>query len=375
MNDRPKRILVIEDDDEARMMYVLLLGRWGYDVTEAANGTEGIRLARERRPDLILLDVMMPDMDGYTVCKELRSDKAFQVIPIIFLTALDSIDDRVKAYMMGGDDYLTKGRTGYKELQIRIKAALNRTERIKEMAADQRSEAAKESLTIGVLSLCGGVGVSTLALNLAHQSALQDTRRTMLLDLALPVGSIGLWTGMTGERHLVKLLSRAPGEVDLATIDNFSTQHVHDFFFIPTARELMNTDEIRVDTLQRIIDLLRAEEYTTVLDLGRGTLPLQWRTPALCDWVVVVTSNHQKSRELANISLNSLPDYGVDQRSLILVFNDVNNAKPKDISADLVRPPDVFIQHHPDLQELPTPSPVTRLWALITNTTPKKTPA
>ncbi|NBD36568.1 MAG: response regulator [Chloroflexi bacterium] len=214
MNDRPKRILVIEDDDEARMMYVLLLGRWGYEVTEAANGTEGIRLARERRPDLILLDVMMPDMDGYTVCKELRSDKSFQVIPIIFLTALDSIDDRVKAYMTGGDDYLTKGSTGYKELQIRIKAALNRTERIKEMAADERSEAAKESLTIGVLSLCGGVGVSTLALNLAHQSALQDTRRTMLLDLALPVGSIGLWTGMTGERHLVKLLSRAPGEVD-----------------------------------------------------------------------------------------------------------------------------------------------------------------
>ncbi|NBD36569.1 MAG: hypothetical protein GVY30_11310 [Chloroflexi bacterium] len=137
----------------------------------------------------------------------------------------------------------------------------------------------------------------------------------------------------------------------------------------------MNTDEIRVDTLQRIIDLLQAEEYTVVLDLGRGTLPLQWRTHALCDWVIIVTSNEQKSRELANIALNSLPNYGVDQRSLLLVFNDVNNAKPKDISADLVRPPDVFIQHHPDLQELPTPSPVTRLWALITSTKPKKTPA
>ena len=65
-------ILVIEDDDDARMMYGIMLRSWGYEVSEATTGREGIQAAERQPPDLILLDIMMPDMDGYEVCRQLR---------------------------------------------------------------------------------------------------------------------------------------------------------------------------------------------------------------------------------------------------------------------------------------------------------------
>ena len=120
-------ILVVEDDDDARMMYTIMLRSWGYEITEATTGGEGIRAAQKHKPDLILLDVMMPDMDGYEVCRQLRDDAQFHRVPILFLTALDAMDDRIKGYTLGGDDFLTKGHTDYKELGARIEAALKRT--------------------------------------------------------------------------------------------------------------------------------------------------------------------------------------------------------------------------------------------------------
>jgi len=356
------RILVIEDDDDARMMYSIMLRSWGYEIHEATTGGEGIRVAQTQKPDLILLDVMMPDMDGYQVCRQLRADPEFHAVPILFLSALDAMDDRIKGYTTGGDDFLTKGQIDYKELGARIQAALARTQRIQKIAKDN-----KRGTIIGLLSLRGGVGVSTLALNLARQAAAQGAP-TLLIDMAFPIGSLSLWSGLTSTRHIIELLSRHPGEINPALINHYSIQNAHGFFFIPGPQTLIDAGRIRTETVERLLRALQDEGYFVILDLGRATLPLQWQVPSQCDWLIVLTSAEPTARALAKMALTLLPEQEVDPRALLLVFNDVTGTKPADITIGLPRTPDIFIPYTKNFQPLPEPSPIARLWTIISHT-------
>lgn len=356
------RILVIEDDDDARMMYGIMLRSWGYEILEATTGGEGIKVAKKHKPDLILLDVMMPDMDGYHVCNQLREDPAFQTVPILFLSALDATDDRIKGYDTGGDDFITKGQIDYKELGARIQAALRRTQRMQPQAAPVMQ---KSGGSLALLSLRGGVGVSTIAVNLARQAAARSERPIILIDLAFPIGSASLWMGISGARHIVELLSRPPVDITMQTVSNFSLQNVHGFHFIPAPATLTDLSSIRVESVERLLHVLHQAGYFAILDLGRATLPLLWHVPAHCDWTGVITSADRTARALTQVALEALPKQGVSQQSLILIFNDAQGAKPNDVSTGLPRSPDIFIPHTRNFQQLPEPSPLTRLWGMV----------
>ncbi|MDF1515259.1 MAG: response regulator [Anaerolineae bacterium] len=359
------RILVVEDDDDARMMYAIMLRSWGYDVIEATTGKEGISAAQSNIPDLIMLDIMMPDLDGYEVCRQLRTDARFHAVPIIFLSALDAMDDRIKGYTLGGDDFITKGQIDYKELGVRIQAALNRTDRYREPVSTAESGPGR---VMGFLSLKGGVGVSTLAMNFAQFVSGTDKQSTILIDLSLPVGSVSLWSGVSGPRHTVALLSRPASEIDMHLISNFSLQNVSGSLFIPGPPTLTDFSGVRIEAVERLFNVLKKEGYLVIADLGRGTLPLLWKVPALCDWLAVVTTSDPTTRSLANVSMESLTKEGVEARSLLLIFNDLHNAKPSDISIGLPRSPDVYVPYTESFNQLPEPSPFTHLWSIISAT-------
>ncbi|HJC12729.1 response regulator transcription factor [Agathobaculum sp.] len=101
----PKKILIVEDEANIRELLRLYLEREGYAVIEAENGVEGIKLWKSEKPDMLLLDVMMPVMDGWAVCKEIRAESD---VPIIMLTAKGETADRVSGLEMGADDYIVK---------------------------------------------------------------------------------------------------------------------------------------------------------------------------------------------------------------------------------------------------------------------------
>ena len=101
----PKKILIVEDEANIRELLRLYLEREGYTVIEAENGVEGIKQWKSEKPDMLLLDVMMPVMDGWTVCKEIRAESD---VPIIMLTAKGETADRVSGLEMGADDYIVK---------------------------------------------------------------------------------------------------------------------------------------------------------------------------------------------------------------------------------------------------------------------------
>lgn len=118
------RLLIVDDEDNLRSMLAAALSHHGFTVTTAENGREALDRIPVERPDLVLLDVMMPDLDGFEVCRRLRS--AGDRTPVLFLTARDATDDRVRGLTLGGDDYLPKPFS-IDELVARSEAILRRT--------------------------------------------------------------------------------------------------------------------------------------------------------------------------------------------------------------------------------------------------------
>ena len=106
--DEQASILVIDDTELNLLLLIRLLTKHGYRVTPASNGEEALAAIRDELPDLILLDIMMPRMDGYEVCQRLKADERTTDIPVIFISALDEIFDKMTAFSVGGVDYITK---------------------------------------------------------------------------------------------------------------------------------------------------------------------------------------------------------------------------------------------------------------------------
>src|SRR3990172_2971700 len=122
MRSMTEKVLVVEDDNSIATLTRLQLESKGYVVTVAHNGTEGLRLAYAWQPDLVILDIMMPDMDGWTVCQRLRE---MSDVPIVFVTAVGQERNIVRGLQLGADDYIVKPFST-KELLARIEAVLRR---------------------------------------------------------------------------------------------------------------------------------------------------------------------------------------------------------------------------------------------------------
>ncbi|AZR74449.1 DNA-binding response regulator [Anoxybacter fermentans] len=140
------RVLVVDDEDAIRELIVFNLKQQGFEAIEAADGLEAIRKVEEERPDLVILDLMLPKMDGLEVCQKIRHSRELAKIPIIMLTARGEEVDRVLGLEIGADDYVTKPFSP-RELMARVKAILRR------LAQSQVEEDSNDKLSIGVLKI------------------------------------------------------------------------------------------------------------------------------------------------------------------------------------------------------------------------------
>src|ERR1035437_7374600 len=125
-NDRVPRVLVVDDEPNIRELVQVAMKFHGCSVTTAVDGNDALRQAEASPPDLIVLDVMLPDMDGFEVCRRLRAGG--NEVPVIFLTARDTPSDTVTGLAIGGDDYVTKPFS-VEALVARVRAVLRRASR------------------------------------------------------------------------------------------------------------------------------------------------------------------------------------------------------------------------------------------------------
>lgn len=140
------KIIVVDDDTAIQTLVKINLELQKHQVLTASDGIEGYALIQQEVPDLVILDVMMPNADGYTVCQRIRKNPDIEHIPVLMLTALGVVEDKVKGFDVGADDYLVKPFE-LPELQVRVRALLRRSGKLPKSAASQ------DILSIGDITL------------------------------------------------------------------------------------------------------------------------------------------------------------------------------------------------------------------------------
>ena len=166
-----QRILVVDDEADTLEMIKFMLQRYGFEVILAQSGPEALKLLARDIPDLIILDVMMPGMDGNQVCQQIRADSRTSFVPLVMLTARSGTPHQVQGLLSGADEYLVKP-VSQDELVNCIQTVLARSVVSREKKSTQ---------VISILGAKGGVGATTLAVNLALTLAAQVN--TVLVDV------------------------------------------------------------------------------------------------------------------------------------------------------------------------------------------------
>lgn len=143
MNEQKQTVLIVDDNIDTVELLRKRLKAEGYNTSEAYDGEEALKKVYETPPDIIILDVMMPKLDGYEVCSRLKSDERTKFIPIIMLTAKSDVESRVKGLDIGADDYVPKP-FDYRELSARIRSLLTRKETAERVIEEEKTESVRK---------------------------------------------------------------------------------------------------------------------------------------------------------------------------------------------------------------------------------------
>ncbi len=316
-----EKILVVDDDLDSLKLITLMLQRNGYEVTAATNGAQALQKAAAETPDLIILDVMMPDMSGYDVCRRLRRNDATKLIPIIMFTAKTLIDDKVAGFEAGADDYLTKP-THPAELASRVRAILLRS-------AAQRQTKAGRGMTIGVFGAKGGVGATTIALNIAAARMLAG-QNPIVADFRLGTGSLGLALGMGDSRGMANALSKPLEEIRPRNIENDLVTHSSGLrALLSSAYAKEASLPVNPESGAAVVRALRAMGTPIVVDMGTFSNPFFSRIQREMDQLVIVIDPITITLAMAREQLQEIDqERPVNRPTHIVIVNRAASGSP-----------------------------------------------
>ncbi len=319
-----EKILIIDDDIDTLKLVGLMLQKQGYLIVAANNGPQGLEQAERETPDLILLDVMMPEMDGYEVAKRLRANPLTTNTPILMFTAKTQLDDKVTGFEAGADDYLTKP-THPSELNAHVKALLARTTKSKGVTSPLPNE--KPAMKIGILSPRGGQGVSTVAVNLGDALRIATETEVIVAELRPGMGSIGPDMGEADPKALREILT--------ASVGDMTRQKVKDLLFThPNGlRILFGTtrpkDAALLNSIAQMDALVNRLSYLTpylVLDLGAGLTSITQKMVTLCNLLIVIAEPVGNAVAQSKKLIDDLVEMGIKKQSVkVVVVNRIRS--------------------------------------------------
>jgi DNA-binding response OmpR family regulator len=272
-----RKILVIDDHPETVRLIELTLRRHGYEVAGAGSGAEGLASAEFDLPDLVLLDVMMPDMDGHTVCRKMRQNEQLRDVPVIMFSARSQVRDKKEGFEAGADDYLVKP-TRPAELISRVEAMLARRDEPAAGVASEPPTREEEPVppngdervpVIAVMGARGGAGTTTVALNLAVSMADQG-QATTLVDLDVQQGHVAVYLGADFYQGVAEWLRLPAAELEPA-LPNYLVEYDDMLELLLARPQPVRAYGLAVDSpLTSALAALERRRRNLVFDLGRN---------------------------------------------------------------------------------------------------------
>ncbi len=311
------KILVVDDDLESLKLIGMILQAKGYQIVAARDGQQALEKAFREAPDLVILDVMMPGMDGYAVCQRLRADPRTSTIPIIMFTAKGQLADKVIGLQSGADEYLTKP-IHPRELIAHVEALLIRAARFQ--AAARPSLKAK---VIGFLGCKGGVGTSTLAVNVSVALARGPAqgKKVALLEFRPGMSTLALQFGLKPRDNLQRLVDQPIGALNAEVIQAQMDRH-------PTGVMVLSGTPVPLGTAKSIPSLhaaaiarhLGAEVDYILIDMGADLGEVNRSLLKLVDYLLLVVEPYRIALLLAQAMLAALEGMDIGRHRVGLVL-------------------------------------------------------
>jgi len=239
------RILLIDDEQMYYKMLVKELEKAGYFLDYARNGNEGLAAVSSKNPDVVIVDLQLPDISGFEIIERLRADAIFSHIPIIVITGKNELDEKLKAFSLGADDYLVKP-FALEELIARLANLARRGSAMKYVRKLENDKEKKPTI-ISVHSLRGGVGCSTLAVNLALALNEIWTKRTLIIDPSITAGQVAMMLNTSPRVTLENYASVPIDEIDDSVADDLAILYRTGLYYaiaskLPVAADLFSNE-------------------------------------------------------------------------------------------------------------------------------------
>jgi len=339
-----KRVLIVDDDPNICKLLDFSLQHAGFSVLVAQDGDEGLALAREHGPDVAVLDIMMPSMHGYELCRRLRADPRTAQTKILFLTARSQPIDEQEALKAGADLFLSKPVIP-DELVDHVQTLLHEAEReatVQPQAAQMEELAPEEVVATGgrlvaCLGPTPGTGVTTVAVNLALAFAAWQRSVIPLVDLSSAPGSVVEALGIQGGAEQGAL----PGSVTDLTWDTLSTHLIEyraGLHILPSPPAAGNVPPA---VTHKAVSLLRDRFPLVIADAGHALNARVGPVLLGADLILLVTSPDADTIQTLPDTLEALHEQGYPDRRILAVINHLEprtKASLEELRAGIARP-------------------------------------
>lgn len=314
-----EKILVIDDDLDTLQLVGLMLQKQGYSIMAASSGAQGLEMANETPPDLVLLDVMMPGMDGYEVARKLRANSVTASIPILMFTAKSQLDDKVTGFEAGADDYLTKP-THPSELQAHVKSLLSRS--LKGKTSPLTGTPESTAYMIGVLAVRGGLGVTTISANLAVALQKKIDVPVILAEFRPGQGTLAHDLTLSKTRGLVELLQMQPNMITRKVVKEQLVLHPSGVdILVASPQPKDGILQSKIEHFEVILNRLRFMARFVVADLGSGLGPVNQKLITNLSEIIVVVEPVEHSLQQSRALIDDLISLGIDKTRIHTVAN------------------------------------------------------
>ncbi len=310
-------ILIIDDDIDTLKLVGIMLERKGFKILASTTGKKGLQLAKDESPDLILLDIMIPDINGYEIARTIRSSPDTETIPIIMFTAKSQVDDKVEGLEAGADAYITKPARP-RELFAQVNSILKR--------APQRLSGAqvvpvKKGCLIGIIASKGGIGISTLATNLAIDINNQSGKPTILSDFRPGQGTISMDLDIQNTSGLINMLEDDP-EIDIPSkISDSLLDHKSGIKTLLSSYHPSDSKFVtHVEKFYQIAQQLHSQADYIILDLGPSLSPITTRVLPECDKILICLEPSPNNITQSRILIQDLINSGIGEGRFTIVL-------------------------------------------------------
>jgi len=305
MTSKSARILVVDDSPLITKMLRVKFGGMEFEVRTAADGVQALEVVKEWMPDLMISDVMMPNMGGYELCKTLRQNPDTADLPIILLTAQSGVSEKVMGFEAGADDYVTKP-FDFEELEARLRALLAR-------ALAQKGEIArgKQGEFFACFSPKGGVGTTTIAVNLAVTLTKMWEAETALIDLALPIGQVAVFMDLRPNFTLGQMAQKET-TLDKDFVLQAMLPHNSGVRVLSAPRAPELSELITATLIENLFPILRDNFTFVVVDAGRNFTDAALSVLERADRILLPLAPDLASLQAMAVALNTFRELEYD---------------------------------------------------------------